>query len=75
MFDALLLLVRNAEHLVSKRELMDALWPSTFVTEANLTNMIVSLRKIVARDSIQTVSKHGYRFYLVYRCCKTEKVK
>ena len=63
-FDALLCLVRNAEHLVSKRDLMDTLWPSTYVSEANLTNMFVSLRKVLGQDAIQTVSKHGYRFVL-----------
>ena len=61
-FDALLYLVRNAEHLVSKSDLMEALWPSTFVSEANLTNTIVSLRKVLGQDAIRTVSKHGYRF-------------
>ncbi|WP_158942183.1 winged helix-turn-helix domain-containing protein [Granulicella sp. S190] len=63
-FDALLCLVRKAEHLVSKQELIDTLWPSVHVSEANLTNTIVSLRKIVGRDAIRTVSKHGYRFEL-----------
>jgi DNA-binding winged helix-turn-helix (wHTH) protein len=63
-FDALLCLVRRAGHLVSKRELMDTLWPGIHVSEANLTNTIVSLRKIVGREAIRTVSKHGYRFEL-----------
>src|ERR1700710_767893 len=63
-FDALLCLVRRAEHLVSKRELIDTLWPSIHVSESNLTNTIVSLRKIVGRETIRTVSKHGYRFEL-----------
>lgn len=63
-FDALLCLVRRAEHLVSKQELIRTLWPSVHVSEANLTNTIVSLRKIVGRDAIRTVSKHGYRFAL-----------
>ena len=63
-FDALLCLVRNAEHLVSKSDLMDALWPSTHVSEANLTNTIVSLRKVLGQDAIRTVSKHGYRFVM-----------
>lgn len=63
-FDALLCLVRKAEHLVSKRELTDTLWPSIHVSEANLTNTIVSLRKIVGHGAIRTVSKHGYRFVL-----------
>ena len=64
MFDALLYFVRNAEHLVGKRELMETLWPSTFVSEANLTNTIVSLRKVLGQDAIKTVSKYGYRFVL-----------
>jgi DNA-binding SARP family transcriptional activator len=64
MFDGLLHLVRNAGHLVSKRELMDSLWPSTFVSEANLTNTIVGLRKVLGPDAIKTVSKYGYRFAL-----------
>jgi len=64
VFDALLLFVRNAEHLVRRDELIEALWPDTYVTDANLTNVIVSLRKILGRDAIQTVSKFGYRFCL-----------
>src|ERR1700722_10649593 len=63
-FDALLCLVRNAEHLVSKQQLISLLWPSIHVSETNLTNLIVDLRKIVGRDAIRTVSKHGYRFEL-----------
>jgi DNA-binding winged helix-turn-helix (wHTH) protein len=67
-FDALLCLVRRAEHLVSKEELTEMLWPSVHVSEANLTNTIVSLRKIVGRDAIRTVSKHGYRFEMRVEC-------
>ena len=63
-FDALLALVRRADFLVSKEELMKHLWPSVHVAEANLTNIIVSLRKALGPESIQTVSKHGYRFTL-----------
>ncbi|KAA6459056.1 hypothetical protein DYQ86_17395 [Acidobacteria bacterium AB60] len=63
-FDALLCLVRRARHLVSKRELTNILWPQVHVSEANLTNTIVSLRKVVGRDAIRTISKHGYSFEL-----------
>lgn len=63
-FDALLCLVSKAGHLVTKKELTGLLWPSTYVSEANLTNLVVSLRKAVGRDAILTVSKHGYRFVL-----------
>lgn len=63
-FDALLCLVRRAQHLVSKQELTEILWPQVHVSETNLTNTIVSLRKIVGREAIRTVSKHGYSFEL-----------
>ena len=63
-FDALLCLVRRADHLVSKQELINTLWPNVHVSESNLTNTIVNLRKIVGRHAIRTVSKHGYRFEL-----------
>jgi DNA-binding winged helix-turn-helix (wHTH) protein len=63
-FDALLCLVGRAEHLVSKQELSKVLWPDVHVSDANLTNLIGGLRKVVGRDSIHTVSKHGYRFQL-----------
>ena len=64
VFDALLLFVQNAERLVRREQLIDALWPDTFVTDANLTNVIVSLRKLLGWEAIQTVSKFGYRFCL-----------
>jgi len=63
-FDALLCLVRGAEHMISRQELSEALWPDVHVSERNLTNLIVSLRKILGRNTIRTVSKHGYRFAL-----------
>ena len=60
-FDALLYLVRHAGHLVTKSELIDHLWPSTYVTEANLTNIIGALRRTLGHEAITTVSRHGYR--------------
>jgi len=62
--DALLCFVVKSERLVSKRELVESLWPDTFVGDTNLTNIIVALRKVLGRNAIQTVSKHGYRFTL-----------
>ena len=63
-FDALVILVGKAEQLVRKEELIEALWPETYVTEANLTNTVGILRKALGRNAIQTVSKFGYRFAL-----------
>jgi DNA-binding winged helix-turn-helix (wHTH) protein len=62
--DVLLYLVARAGRLVSKKELMENLWPKTYVGETNLTNIIVVLRKAIGRNAIQTVAKHGYRFTL-----------
>jgi Tol biopolymer transport system component/DNA-binding winged helix-turn-helix (wHTH) protein len=64
-FDLLLLLVRSRGRALSKRELMSALWPETFVEEANLSFQISTLRKALGGAEsawIETVSKHGYRF-------------
>jgi DNA-binding winged helix-turn-helix (wHTH) protein len=61
-FDALLVFVKNAGRLVRRDYLIESLWPGTFVTDANLTNVIVAIRKALGRDALQTVSKFGYRF-------------
>lgn len=64
-FDLLLLLLRSPERAFSKQELMTALWPDTFVEEANLSFQVSTLRKAlgdVGARWIETVPKHGYRF-------------
>lgn len=64
-FELLLLLVESGGRALSKAELMQSLWPNTFVEEANLSFQISTLRKALGDDGarwIETVSKHGYRF-------------
>ena len=64
-FDLLVLLVQSAGAALSKKELMNALWPDTFVEEANLSFQISALRKALGEDGagwVETVPKHGYRF-------------
>jgi DNA-binding winged helix-turn-helix (wHTH) protein/TolB-like protein/Tfp pilus assembly protein PilF len=66
-FDLLLVLVENRGHLLEKDELMQRLWPETFVEETNLSNNISLLRKALGDDSgkhlyIETVPRRGYRF-------------
>jgi DNA-binding winged helix-turn-helix (wHTH) protein len=63
-FDAMYLLVRSHGNLISRAEMFSSLWPGVHVEEANLTNIIVQLRKVLGHDAIQTVSKFGYRFTL-----------
>ncbi len=67
VFDTLLLLVENAGRLVNKNELMNRIWPDSFVEEGTLTRNISDLRKALGehatgRKFIETVPKHGYRF-------------
>lgn len=66
-FDTLLLLVQRSKHLVEKSEIMQAIWPDSFVEEGNLSVTIHMLRKVLGDDSsefkyIETVAKRGYRF-------------
>ena len=68
VFDTLLALVENHARVVSKEELMDAVWgPDTFVEEGSLTRNISLLRKTIAEGledtlCIATFPKRGYQF-------------
>ena len=44
-FDLLLLLIRHSGEVISKDELMKAVWPDSFVEESNLTQTVFMLRK------------------------------
>src|SRR4051812_33133868 len=64
--DLLIYLVRKRNTLVTKDEIFEIVWPSSFVEEANLPVHISRLRKIFAEDdplvvSIETVPRSGYR--------------
>jgi len=64
-FDLLLLLVTSEGRVLKKGELMNALWPDTYVEEASLSYQIATLRKALGEEGdlwVETVPKHGYRF-------------
>src|SRR5436309_83754 len=66
-FDTLLTLVERHGHVVSKEQLMVAVWPDTAVEENNLTQNISILRKTLGESRgdirfIETVARRGYRF-------------
>src|SRR5271154_5027460 len=66
-FDVLLFLVQNPNRLVTKEELLQAVWGDTFVEEGNLTQYISHLRKALGDNSedahlIVTIARRGYRF-------------
>src|SRR5215472_12269683 len=65
-FQILLLLVRHSQEVVTKDDLMKAVWPDTFVEEANLSRNIFMLRKALGespqdRRYVVTVPGQGYR--------------
>jgi len=67
VFDTLLVLVENSGHVLEKNELMQQLWPDSFVEESSLTQNISLLRRALTdpaadENYIETIPKRGYRF-------------
>lgn len=65
--DVLIYLTSNAERLVTREELLDAVWPDAMVEESNLSQHIFLLRKALGEQSgenrcIITVPGRGYQF-------------
>src|SRR5258707_8844601 len=65
--DLLHLFLHRPGELISKSEIMDAVWPNTAVEESNLTVQISALRRALdggggGAGYIQTVPGRGYRF-------------
>jgi len=62
VFDTLLALIENSSHVLTKKELMQKVWPDSFVEENNLAQNISILRKALGGEYIKTIPKRGYRF-------------
>lgn len=67
VYDVLVALVRKPGQLVTKRALLDAVWPDEFVEEGILTVYVSALRKALDDSGeqprvIETVRRSGYRF-------------
>lgn len=66
-FDLLTYFVSNAGRIAKKNDILDAVWPDTFVEENTLARNVSWLRKLIETDGsgrklIETVPKIGYRF-------------
>jgi TolB-like protein/tetratricopeptide (TPR) repeat protein len=65
--DTLLVLLTHHGRVVEKNELIELVWPDTFVEEGGLARNISALRKALGDDAegsvhIETIPKRGYRF-------------
>jgi TolB-like protein/DNA-binding winged helix-turn-helix (wHTH) protein/Tfp pilus assembly protein PilF len=74
-FHTLLVLVEAQGRVVAKDELLQKIWPDTFVEEATLAQNVFTLRRQLENNSeaiyIETVPKRGYRFVVPVRIEKT----
>jgi DNA-binding winged helix-turn-helix (wHTH) protein/Tol biopolymer transport system component len=66
-FRVLLMLLRNPGRLISKQELLEAVWGDAAVTENSLARAVALLRKLLGDEVrtprfIETVATIGYRF-------------
>ena len=66
-YQVLVYLVQHADRLVTKRELLDAVWPEVYINDSAVARCIGAVRQAVGdrRDTqgvIRTVHGQGYRF-------------
>jgi len=67
VFDLLLYLVQNREHVVSKDRMIETIWGGRIVSESTLTSHINAVRKAIGDSGesqrlIRTVPRKGFRF-------------
>ncbi|HEY6400573.1 MAG TPA: winged helix-turn-helix domain-containing protein, partial [Blastocatellia bacterium] len=72
VFDTLCMLVKEEGRVVSKSELMEAVWANAIVEEGNLSQNIYTLRRALGVDDqgrqfIETIPRRGYRFAVPVR--------
>ena len=75
--EILIMLVTRAGQLVEKNELLKEIWPDTFVEEANLSQNIFYLRRLLGDERvepkyIETVTRRGYRFIAPVRVVEAD---
>jgi hypothetical protein len=66
-FQLLLLLVENRSRAMSRKELHQELWPSTFVLETNLAGLVAEVRRALGDNAdkptfVRTMHRFGYWF-------------
>ena len=67
VFDLLVYLIRNRDRVVSKDDLLDAVWEGRIVSESTLTSRINAVRHAIGdtganQTLIKTIARKGFRF-------------
>jgi DNA-binding winged helix-turn-helix (wHTH) protein len=67
VFDLLVYLIRNRDRVVSKDDLLDAVWEGRIVSESTLTSRINAARRAIGdtgadQSLIKTIARKGFRF-------------
>ena len=60
-FDVLMVLIERRDRLVTKDELLDAVWPGVVVEENNLAVQVHALRRLIGPQVIATIPGRGAR--------------
>ena len=63
-FDMLSFMVANRHRVLTKAEILDAIWPNIAVEESNLTVHVSALRKVLGSKALATIPGRGYQFVL-----------
>jgi adenylate cyclase len=76
VFEVLRYLIENADRLVTKEELIRAIWPNVIVTDEVLTHCVSEARQAIGDGGqaiIKTVPRRGYRFAAMVRIIPNPK--
>jgi DNA-binding winged helix-turn-helix (wHTH) protein len=66
-FELLKILVEERPRAIAKKELLDRLWPDTYVAETNLASLVAEIREAIGDRAdepkfVRTVHRFGYAF-------------
>ncbi|VAW38209.1 Adenylate cyclase [hydrothermal vent metagenome] len=71
VFNIILYLVENQDRVISRNELLEAIWKDKIVSDSSISNYIKSARKVLDDDGqkqavIKTIHGRGYQFIAEY---------
>jgi len=66
-FDLLACLIEGRPRVLTRAQLLDRVWPATFVADSNLASLVKEVRRALGDDArsprfVRTAHRHGYAF-------------